>query len=147
VFRGYRVGDVEAMCALDAACFAEVFRFSQTAMRRFVEAKKAKVVVVEDAGELAGFCVVHMEGAVGYVVTIDVDERWRRKGVGGELMRRVEAEVREAGGVAMGLHVAVANRVAITFYEREEYERVGREEGFYGEGGDAELYRKELGGG
>jgi [ribosomal protein S18]-alanine N-acetyltransferase len=146
-FRGYRAEDLEAMFALDEACFAPAFRFSRTTMRRFAEAKKARVVIAEEDG-VAGFCVVHVErvegGCVGYVVTLDVAVEWRCRGLAGELMRREEALVREHGCGAMALHVFVGNAGAIRFYERVGYERSGRSVGFYGDGGDAWVYRKVL---
>jgi len=146
-FRSYHADDLEEMFALDEACFELPFRFSKTMMRRFAEAKKARVVIAEKSG-LAGFCIVHVErveeGRVGYVVTLDVAERWRRKGLATELMRRGEAEAREAGCWAMVLHVFVGNDAAIRFYDRCGYERREKAEGFYGEGRDAWVYRKAL---
>jgi ribosomal-protein-alanine N-acetyltransferase len=146
-FRGYRADDFEAMFALDEVCFAPEFRFSRAMMRRFAEAKKARVVIAEEDG-LAGFCVVHLkrveDGCVGYVVTLDVAAPWRRQGLAGELMRRVEGQVLEAGCGAMVLHVFVGNTGAIRFYERSGYVRSGRAVGFYGDGGDAWVYRKAL---
>ena len=148
-FRGYRTDDFEAMFALDEACFEPPFRFSRAMMRRFAETKKARVVIAEENG-LAGFCVVHVErvagGCVGYVMTLDVAEPWRRQGLAGELMRRVEVQVLEAGCEAMVLHVFVGNAGAIRFYARSGYVRSGRAVGFYGDGGDAWVYRKSLAG-
>ena len=76
--REYRAGDLDALYALDVACFAAEFRFSRRAMRRFVEARGAVTLLAEAAGELAGFCVVQR-----------VDEprmcrrwMWRRRGGG-----------------------------------------------------------------
>ena len=148
-FRGYIADDFEAMFCLDQLCFEEPFRFSRTMMKRFAEARKARVVIAEEK-ELAGFCVVHVErvedGFVGYVVTLDVVLEWRRKGLAGELMRRVEDEVRSEGCEVMVLHVAVGNFAAIRFYEDAGYERVDRAVGFYGVAGDGWVYRKALGG-
>jgi ribosomal-protein-alanine N-acetyltransferase len=146
--REYRAGDLEAMFALDVACFAEAFRFSRRAMRRFAEAKGAVAVVAEAVGgegedaELVGFCVAQREGEVGYVVTLDVAEAWRRRGLARRLMEEVEARMRAAGAAGMELHVSVENAGAIGFYEGMGYERVGLVRGFYGRGGDAWVYRK-----
>jgi len=149
-FRGYRADDFEAMFRLDEACFELPFRFTRAMMRRFAEVKKARVVIAEENG-LAGFCIVHVErvdgGRVGYVVTLDVAVGFRRRGLAAELMRQVEAQAFEAGCGAMVLHVFVGNDGAIRFYERCGYERWARAEGFYGEGGDAWVYRKALGDG
>jgi ribosomal-protein-alanine N-acetyltransferase len=149
--REYRVGDLAAMFALDVVCFAEAFRFSRRAMRGFAEAKGAAAVVAEAVGsgadgssELVGFCVAHLEEDTGYVVTLDVAEAWRRRGLARRLMEEVEARMRAAGARGMELHVSVENAGAIGFYEGTGYARVGRVRGFYGRGGDAWVYRKEF---
>jgi len=79
------------------------------------------------------------------VVTLDVALAWRRKGVAGMLMERVEEEARGAGFLSMMLHVFVENAAAIRFYERMGYGLVGDVDGFYGVGMGALVYRKELG--
>jgi ribosomal-protein-alanine N-acetyltransferase len=142
MLREYRPGDWEAMYALDVTCFAPEFRFSRRVMRGFAEAPGAITVLAESAGELVGFCVVQMEGQVGYVVTLDVAESWRRRGLARRMMEDVERKVRAAGGTGMALHVFTGNAGAMQFYEGMGYGRAGRVEGFYGRGLDALLYRK-----
>jgi ribosomal-protein-alanine N-acetyltransferase len=140
--REYRPGDWEAMFALDVECFERVFRFSRGVMRGFAETAGAITVLAESAGELVGFCVVQIEGQVGYVVTLDVAGPWRRRGLARRMMEQVEARVRAAGGTGMALHVFTGNAGAMSFYESMGYDRVGRAEGFYGRGLDALVYRK-----
>jgi len=143
--RRYRAGDLEAMFRLDEVCFEEPFRFSLAVMRRFAEARRARVVVAESDGVLVGFCVVHVEAAkVGYVVTLDVAPEWRRKGLAGVLMGAVEDQVRAAGCEVMVLHVFTGNEAAIRFYERMGYGLVGEDEDFYGDGVGALVYQKGL---
>lgn len=147
-FRRYEPRDLVAIVELDAACFAPPFRFSRTAMQRYVEVENAWVVVAESAGAIAGFCIVHreeMRGAkVGYVITIDVADAFRRRGIGERMLRDGEAWIAGLGGVAMLLHVYAKNAGAIHFYERSGYERAAEEEDFYGPGADALLYWKRL---
>jgi len=142
--RGYAAHDLDAMFRLDEACFAEPFRFTQAAMRRFAESRKARVVIAEADGALAGFAILHVEGSVGYVVTLDVAEGFRRQGLARQLMYAMENEASEAGCAVVGLHVFTGNEGAIRFYERAGYERAGDVPGFYGEGLDAWAYRKKL---
>ena len=148
VLRGYRDGDLDGMFRLDEVCFETPFRFSRAAMRRFAEARRARVVIAELGGELVGFCIVHVETVereeVGYVVTLDVALAWRRQGLAGMLMERGEAEAREAGCSSMALHVFTGNEVAIRFYERMGYAFWARDEDFYGVGVDALVYRKGI---
>ena len=152
VLRGYRVEDLHGLCGLDEVCFGPTFRFNKGSMRRFVERPGAVVVVAETMAnrELAGFLIVHLEqsGSVwfGYVVTVDVAEEWRRRGVASELMDEGERQARKAGAEIMDLHVWTENEGAIRFYEGRGYERMGVRKGFYGRVGlDAFVYRKVLG--
>ncbi len=148
VFRKYERGDLDAIVKLDAACFDPKFRFNKVAMRRLVEAENAWVLVADVRGEIAGFCIVDLEkspgGAVGYLVTIDVAEGFRRKNIGERMLADGEAWVKTVGGGGMFLHVYVENDDAIRFYERAGYERTGEKPGFYGRGVDAAMYWKKL---
>jgi [ribosomal protein S18]-alanine N-acetyltransferase len=142
--RPYRPGDWEAMYTLDVECFAPAFRFSRRVMRDFAEARDAVTVIAESHGELLGFCVVQMDGKLGYVVTLDVAAAWQRRGLARRMMQDAEAQVRSAGGEGMALHVHTGNVGAIRFYESVGYERMGMVEGFYGPGLDALVYQKKL---
>ena len=142
--RGYKPGDWERMHALDVLCFAPEFQFTRGAMRGFAEAPGALTVLAEAGDELLGFCLVQIEGEVGYVVSLDVAAAWRRHGLARRLMEDLEAKVRAAGGIGMALHVFTENAGAMRFYESMGYGRVGRSEGFYGRGLDALVYRKRF---
>lgn len=142
--RDYTPGNWEAMHALDRVCFEPAFRFSRGTMRTFAETPGAVTVLAEASGELVGFCIVHLQRQIGYVVTLDVARAWRRRGVARQLMTEVEARVRAAGGAGMALHVFAGNSGAMQFYEELEYSRVGISENFYGRGMDALVYRKQL---
>ena len=133
------------MFRLDEVCFEEPFRFSLAVMRRFAEARRARVVVAESDGVLVGFCVVHVEAAkIGYVVTLDVAPEWRRKGLAGVLMGAVEDQVRAAGCEVMVLHVFTGNEAAIRFYESCGYRRITVCADFYGSGLNGMLYLKRI---
>jgi len=142
--RGYDARDLDAMFRLDEECFEEPFRFTRSAMRQFAESRKARVVIAESVGALAGFAILHAEGRVGYIVTLDVAEDFRRRGLARQLMEAMEQEAEDAACAVVGLHVFVGNEAAIRFYERVGYERVGDVPAFYGDGLDAWVYRKKL---
>ena len=117
-------------------------------MRRFAEVKKARVVVAEDDGVLAGFYILHLEsyewGNAAYIVTLDVAKDYRRKGLGKRLIREIETQSVVASCDVIALHVFTENTAAIRFYEGEGFVFSQRIEGFYGEGIDAFLYQKAL---
>jgi ribosomal-protein-alanine N-acetyltransferase len=148
ILRNYEPGDLDAMHALDVICFERPFRFTRSAMRRFAEAKKARVVMVEIEGALAGFCIVHIEqaehGRAAYIVTLDVAPELRRRGVARALLARAEAISADARCTMMALHVFTGNASAIDFYEGVGFVRSHRVSGFYGDGLDALVYHKAL---
>lgn len=142
--RDYGIDDLEEIFRLDEVCFAPEFRFDRDSMRIFAETEGAIVRLAQSGDELAGFVIVHREEATGYIVTLDVAETWRRRGIASLLMEDAEAKARAAGAEVMGLHVFTGNAHAIGFYERMGYERAGIRRNFYHEGVDAFVYRKEL---
>jgi ribosomal-protein-alanine N-acetyltransferase len=142
--RSYRLGDWQAMHALDLVCFEPVFRFSRRAMRGFAEAPGAVTVLAEAEGELACFCIAQLESQTGYVVTLDVAPEWRRRGLARRLMAEVESRLQSAGAVRMELHVFTGNAAAIRFYEAIGYARTGVAENFYARGLHALVCRKQL---
>lgn len=152
MIREYRVGDLDRMFQLDEICFEAPFQFDRESVRMFAEAKTAIALVAEDdGGEIAGFLIVHVEGAGGgrrgYVVTLDVAPTCRRAGLAGRMMDKAERQVGLVGGRWMELHVFVENEGAVRFYEGRGYERMGRRQGFYDAGNvglDAFVYRKNL---
>ena len=147
--RDYSSSDLRAIIALDEICFEPPFRFSARVMQQFAEARNALTVVAEgEAGEVAGFCIAHVEragkGLRGYIVTLDVAPQHRHQGLARQMMRRIEKQATDAECEAMALHVSVDNVGAIAFYEREGYERLHMVKSFYGLGRHAYVYRKSL---
>ena len=148
--REYSSSDLRSIFALDQVCFTEPFRFSERAMQQFAEARNALTVIAEEegTGEIAGFSIAHVErareGLVTYVVTLDVAPAYRRQGLARQMMQSVERQARDAGCEAVELHVWVENAAAISFYEREGYERSHIVKSFYGLGRHAFVYRRPL---
>lgn len=148
--REYSSSDLEAIFALDEVCFEPPFRFSARAMKQFAEARNALTVIAEAevTGEVAGFCIAHLEraghGLRAYVVTLDVAPSYRRHGLAMQMMGRIQNQAGEAGCEAIELHVSVENTGAIAFYESEGYERSHLVKSFYGLGRHAYVYRKTL---
>jgi ribosomal-protein-alanine N-acetyltransferase len=150
ILRDYRSSDIEAMFRLDEACFAEEFRFDRESMREFAEVGSAFVRVAEKVcGEIVGFVITHIEEVAAarraYVVTLDVAEECRRKGLARRLMTEAEERAIAAGVRWIQLHVFTGNAGAIQFYEELGYERIRTRRRFYGAPGlDAFVYGKDL---
>lgn len=148
--REYRASDLEALVALDETCFEDQFLFDWDSMVEFIEAPNAHTIVAEEEGDLAGFVIMHVDPAEesgktrGYILTLDVAEASRRRGVAGMLMQAAEEQAAKTGAAWMELHVFIMNAAAILFYEGHGYTRIAVHVGFYGRGMDGYIYRKDL---
>ena len=146
--RPYRMSDLDAMHKLDVLCFEKPFRFTRSAMRRFSEAKNARVVIAEASDVLVGFVILDVEDTgeelLGYIVTLDISPRHRRQGLAGQLMQEAERRAAREGCAVVVLHVFTGNEAAIRFYSGLGFVQSHREIDFYGHGFDAWVFHKPL---
>ena len=148
LYRLYKAEDFAALYAIEEVCFQPPHRFSRGYMRQLIQQANAATWIAEDDGRMAGFGIVEWSeepvGTVAYVQTLEVMPEVRASGVGGELLRRLEGSAREAGAVAVWLHVDAENAAAIWVYERNGYRLGGTEKDYYGRGRAGLVYAKTL---
>lgn len=148
--RRYRREDLEDIFALDCASFAAPFCFSRQTMRQCAERQGALPLLALETGtdRLLGFVIVQLELAAGeragYVATLDVAPKARRRGVASWLMASAETAAANEGAQAMLLHVSVDNPGAVALYERLGYVRLHEARHFYARNVHAWAYRKVL---
>ena len=105
-----------------------------------VEARLARLAVsgddatwvADEDGAIIGLAGIHVsaslehEGDVAKVSEIVVDERFRRRGIGGALLTEAEREARRRGCVLLFLTTAERRKDAHAFYRRLGFEETGR---------------------
>lgn len=148
LYRQYKPEDFAALYAIEEVCFLPPHRFSRAYMRLIIRNADAATWIAEDKGRMVGFGIAEWAeeaaGLVAYVQTLEVLPEARGRGVGGELLGRLEGSALEAGAIAVWLHVDAANDAAIRLYERIGYRRGGTEKDFYGRGRAGLVYAKRL---
>jgi ribosomal protein S18 acetylase RimI-like enzyme len=148
-YRLYKAEDFAALYAIEEVCFQPPHRFSRGYMRQLIRQRDAATWIAEDGDRMAGFGIVEWSeesvGTVAYVQTLEVLPDVRGQGVGGELLRRLEASAREAEANAIWLHVDAGNAGAIRVYEKSGFRLSGREEHYYGLGRAGLVFAKMLG--
>jgi ribosomal protein S18 acetylase RimI-like enzyme len=75
---------------------------------------------------LIGQCFGHVWGEQGWTGPIEVDRRFRGRGVASELLRRTEEEMESRGARVIGLEAAADRSDILEFYEKRGYREVGR---------------------
>ena len=114
--------------------------FDLIAVLTFPEVIRLKAV--ED-GQMAGFVAgdPRPSNGWGWIATIAVDSRFRRRGIGRALLRACEAKL---GVPRSRLTVRVSNQVAISMYEKEGYATTEIWNKYYNDGEDGMVMEKEL---
>ena len=82
---------------------------------------QAHIIAQDGSGPVIGCVLVSFAGGVAKARQLAVDEKWRGKGIGRELMQRAEDAARERKFDRLSLHGRVAS---VRFFERLGYEAV-----------------------
>ncbi|MBI2202679.1 MAG: GNAT family N-acetyltransferase [Candidatus Rokubacteria bacterium] len=133
--RPFRRADFESMWKLDRTCFPPGIAYSRSELRAFLSRKTADTIVAEREGDVVGFVLGWRRSKTeGHVITLDVAPSARRHGLGRRLLAELERRFRAAGVREVQLETAVANTIAIAFYERLGYRKVAHLTDYYGPG-------------
>ena len=94
---------------------------------------------------VVGYAAVLCAADEGNLVSIGVDENYRQMGIASQLLDILYEQVQDRGVTSINLEVRVSNAPAISLYEKEGFEQVGRRPDFYRDPReDALLYIKKL---
>ncbi len=100
--------------------------------------------MAEQDGALAGFIVTVREADLGHIITLDVAEAQRRRGVGTALLAAAEARLMQAGVRRVSLETATDNVPAVAFWKKHGYRTVAVLKNYYMEKLDAYEMQKVL---
>ena len=136
--------DAEALARLDARCFPPDVAFSTRTFRRLLGSAGAFGRLIDDpsgtgpVGAIIALTSVAPD-TVTEIVTIDVDPRYRRRGLATTLLDGCVDDLDAAGGGLLSLHVAPDNHPARSLYRKRGFRTVRLVPGYYGQRGDALL--------
>jgi ribosomal protein S18 acetylase RimI-like enzyme len=147
-YRLYQPGDFAPLYAIEEACFQPPLRFPRLYMRSLVESSSAATWIAEQDGRMTGFAIVEWsrecDETVAYIQTLEISPEARQRGIGTELLRRLESSARSAGADLIWLHVDAENVTAIHLYESHGYGYESREENYYPNRRPALIYAKQM---
>jgi len=148
--RGVERADLDALFALDQACFRPGIAYSRTDLRFYLSHPRSLSILAEDAttNSILGFIIAdsYLEHAhrIGHIITIDVAPPARRHGLGRRLMHAMMDRLDAAGAATVRLEVAIDNLDAQAFYRSLGFSPTGRIRGFYLGTLDALVMEKSL---
>ncbi len=119
--RSFEPRDFAALHRLDQACFPPGISYSKTTLRYFLTLPSADCVIAEDAGRIVGFVVSEENPPLAHIITLDVMEKDRRRGVGTALLQQLEANLALRGVRSILLETATDNEPAVAFWKSHGY--------------------------
>ena len=143
--REFASNDFEPAYRLDQACYPPGIAYSRYALQEFLTLPGARAWVAEEGSRLAAFIIARRLGHDrASIITLDVSEAHRRRGVGTRLLAVAEDWLRAEGVRIVRLETAVDNPPAIAFWQKTGYREIGRVRGYYLGRTDALLMEKAL---
>src|ERR1700747_734025 len=121
VFRVYDPRDFAALFRLDQACFPAGISYSKTTLRYFLSLRSADCIVVMEGADIAGFILTEENPPLAHVITLDVAEKLRRRGIGSALLGESERNLGLRGVRHVLLETAGNNEAGVAFWQRHGY--------------------------
>jgi [ribosomal protein S18]-alanine N-acetyltransferase len=98
----------------------------------YIAGRDTPVYVACDAKRrIAGFAMLRLAADEAELITIAVEPRWRKKGVGRALMDALLTDLRMTPARRLFLEVAADNPAALRLYARLGFTRISERQGYY----------------
>jgi ribosomal protein S18 acetylase RimI-like enzyme len=121
--RPYRDSDERHVVEL----WTEVFAYPQPhneplgIIRQKVAVDRELLLVATVDDELVGTVMGGYDGHRGWIYSLAVASSWRRRGIGGQLMRHVEGLLAERNCLKVNLQLLTTNAATVEFYQSQGY--------------------------
>lgn len=135
--------DCPKVAALEKKCFSHPQ--SEKSFSEQVDHPTAALFTAWWSGEFCGYLSVYLVFDRAQILTIAVDEAFRRRGIGKALLEALFSHARRANCVAVELEVRSRNASAIALYESLGFHTVGLRKNYYRDpADDAVLMDRDL---
>ncbi len=119
--RAYDPRDFSGLYRLDQSCFPAGISYSKTTLRYFLSLRSADCLVAMEDTQLAGFILTEENPPLAHVITLDVAENFRRRGIGSALLAESERNLALRGVRTILLETATDNDAGVAFWQRHGY--------------------------
>lgn len=145
MIRPARPGDLDALVALENACF-QTDRLSRRSLRHLLTRARAVTLVDEDDSGIRGYVTVlfHAATSLARIYSIAVSARARGRGIGSRLVEAAEKEALEHDRAWMRLEVRRDNAASLALFRRLGYRQFGSFADYYEDHEEAVRLEKPL---
>src|SRR5260370_23270046 len=107
--RQYEAKDFARLHKLDQECFPPGISYSKWSLHYYLSLPGADCLVAEEGKAIAGFILAEENPPLGHIITLDVAEGFRRRGVGTTLLAEMERHFAFKGVPGVWLDAIVEN--------------------------------------
>lgn len=124
------VRDAEVLANLHAQGFHRGWPVAD--FQSYIAGRDTPIYVACDARrKIAGFAMLRLAADEAELITIAVDNRWRKKGVGKALLAAALDDLQMTPAKKLFLEVAADNTAALRLYTRQGFGKVSERQGYY----------------
>lgn len=134
--RTFRAGDLERVLSVERATFAEG-PYTKAMFRELYRDCGALFFVAVRLRRIVGYMVTCVDKGQAEIVSIGVEPKCQKMGIGIRLMEHTIAALEKRGIRRMELMVRATNKIGLRFYRRFGFRSAGRTLRYYEDGGDA----------
>lgn len=142
VIRPVESSDAAGVYAVERACFQDPY--PSVLLDDLMQEQHDRFFVATEGRQIVGYAVGASRGRDGRIVSVAVDLRHRRKGIGTALLTSVIQQLMKEGVQEVHLEVRKENMVAILFYERMGFRRFSEIKHYYPDGEDAWVLKRAI---
>jgi len=124
--RAVRDDDLDAVAAVDEACFPPIWRYPRAMLAASMR-PTARMVAAELDRRLVGYQLSMQEGNEAQIIRLAVIPEYRRRGIASQLMADALATFRRGRVRRVALNTQSDNAAAQRLYERFGFQRTGEE--------------------
>jgi [ribosomal protein S18]-alanine N-acetyltransferase len=121
VLRAYDPRDFSVLFRLDQSCFPAGISYSKTTLRYFLSLRSADCLLAIEDAHVAGFILTEENPPLAHIITLDVAEKFRRRGIGSALLAESERNLTLRGVRTILLETATGNEAGVAFWQRHGY--------------------------
>lgn len=120
---------IERLYEIEKECFREE-AFTKQQIAKLLTSPNSIGLIAKKNGKIIGFVIgavyYDKDQLVGHILTIDISQKHRRKGIGVKLLQEIEKIFAEKGAVKCRLEVREDNIAAIKLYRKLGYKKAGK---------------------
>jgi ribosomal-protein-alanine N-acetyltransferase len=127
--------DLPNIVLIENSSFDQPYPFDL--LKKLLQEYGDSFLVAEESGKLVGYCSASMKGGSAHLISIGVLMEYRRRGVGGSLLKHLIRILRKGSVDELWLEVKSENKEAVGLYEKFGFERMNTVEDYYSDGSAA----------